>query len=136
MASKPYFQNVPSYGDLRIDYILVDYDYHLLFTLKNDQDQYFICTCFDTRGAQQWLLSPISVNRLLNLLQNQIPIHTAFLGSDRIIHAKLDYKTREEVFTTLPVSNTPREWLPTPGEYLNPDPDEFDDYIKILDSEN
>lgn len=133
--STPYFTNVPLYGDLHIDYVLVDYVYHLLFTLKNGNSQYFICTCFDTRGAQQWLLAPISVNALLNLLQNQIPIKTAFLKTDTIVHAKLDYETREEIFRTMSPVNVPTEWFPSTGEYLNPDPGEYDDYVEILTSE-
>lgn len=135
MDSTPYFTNVPLYGDLHMDYVLVDYVYHLLFTLKNDNGQYFICTCFDTRGAQQWLLAPVSVNALLNLLQNQVPIKAAFLKTDTIVHAKLNYETREEIFRTMSPMDVPTEWLPSAGEYLNPDPGEYDDYIEILTSE-
>lgn len=133
--STPYFTNVPLYGDLHIDYVLVDYVYHLLFTLKNSNGQYFICTCFDTRGAQQWLLAPVSVNTLLNLLQNQVPIKAAFLKTDTIVHAKLDYETRKEIFRTMSPVDVPTEWFPSAGEYLNPDPGEHDDYIEILTSE-
>lgn len=133
-SSTPYFKDVPEYGDLHVDYILVDYVYHLLFTLKNNNGNYFICTCFDTRGSQQWLLSPIPVKGLLDLLQNRIPIKAAFLETEKTMHVELNYETREEVFTVIPKETVPAEWLPTAGEYLNPDPNEYDDYVKILTS--
>ncbi len=54
-----YFENTPLYGDLYMEEILVDYDYPLLMVLQDVSERRYLCMCFDTRGSQQWLITPI-----------------------------------------------------------------------------
>lgn len=114
------FKNVPGCGDLELDQVLVEYTYILLSVLKDKLNHKYLCMCFDTRGAQQWLITEISEDMLTALLNNKIPLIEPFKNPDtRKILAVLDYQTQKESFQELKASEIPSEYLPADGEYLD-----------------
>ncbi len=130
----PYFKNTPLYGDLRVEKIVVDYDYPLLMVLQDADDARYLCMCFDTRDSQQWLVSPITDDDLIALLRNEITLARAFRDPNtKKILASMDYDTRAESFQLLDAEEVPEEDYPDPKDYLDPDPGEFDDYILQID---
>lgn len=129
----PYFKNVPGCGDLRMEQIVVDYVYPLLSVLKDDFGNRYLCMCFDTRGAQQWLITRISNEILEGILDNRVCLREPFLrdGYQKIL-AVLNYDTRVETFRKLNADEIPDECLPEKGEYLDPDEGEWAEYIQSL----
>lgn len=129
----PYFKNVPGLGDLRMEQIIVDYVYPLLSVLQDNLGRRYLCMCFDTRGAQQWLITSISDRVLASLLKNEITLSFPFEDSGtKKFKVIMDYRTRKETFQLLNSNQIPREDLPDAGEYLDAEPGEWTEYIKML----
>ena len=133
----PYFENVLGYGDLCMEQIIVEYDYPLLSVLTDNEKNRYLSMCFDTRGAQQWLIAPISNENLIALLTNRITLEAPYKSSQaNIIHAVRDYETKLETFNELQPSDIPKENLPIEGEYLDAEENEWEAYIEQLREEN
>lgn len=128
----PYFEGVPCYGDLRMEEIIVDYVYPLLSVLKDSKSNRYLCMCFDTRGAQQWLITPISSVDLIKLLKNLITLSMPFETPGKKILATRDYEKRIDSFSVLNAKEIPRENLPAAGEYLDSEDDEWKEYIERI----
>ncbi len=126
----PYFENVPMYGNLIMEQIIVEYVYPLLSVLKDNSGNRYLCMCFDTRGSQQWIVAPISTSVLIKLLTNKVTLDYPFKKSNNhIILAIRNYEKRSDSFSLLTPSNITAECLPKPGEYLDAEPDEWEAYI-------
>ena len=131
----PYFENVPMYGNLELEQILVEYVYPLLSILQDAHGTRYLCMCFDTRGAQQWLIVPISTEELIKLLTNRVTLEHPFRHSSALaIHAVHDYASKTDSFRTLSPEELSPEILPAPGEYLDAEAGEWDSYIEALRS--
>lgn len=129
----PYFKNVPGFGDLKMEQVIVDYVYPLLSVLRNESGRRFLCMCFDTRGAQKWLVTPISTQVLSALLKNEVTLSSPFEDPHTLkMRIVMNYDTRHELFQMLSAKQIPTEELPEPGEYLDADPGEWAEYIKLL----
>lgn len=126
----PYFEDVPCYGDLRMEKVIVDYVYPLLSVLKDSKGQRYLCMCFDTRGAQRWLVTPIRNVDLIKLLQNSITLSKPFEANyAKKILATRDYESKSDSFCVLNAEDIPSENLPAEGEYLDAEDNEWKDYI-------
>lgn len=129
----PYFKNVPGVGDLKMEQVIVDYAYPLLSVLQDKFGMRYLCMCFDTRGAQQWLITSIPNVVLAALLENKVTLSSPFEnpGTEKI-KVIMDYHTREETFQRLRADQIQREELPDAGEYLDAEPGEWAAYIGRL----
>lgn len=132
----PYFRDVPGCGNLKMEQVIVDYVYPLLSVLKDDLGNRYLCMCFDTRGAQQWLITSISSSVLTALLKNNITLASPFEDPhSRKFLVNMDYQTRVETFQVLDARQIPKEDLPEAGEYLDAELGEWDEYIRTLRTE-
>lgn len=133
---KPYFKDVPVYGDLIMEQVIVEYVYPLLSVLKDRKGGRYLCMCFDTRGAQRWLAAPISNGDLIRLLKDRIPLDSPFKKCGRdVIFAVRNYGTKTDSFQLFKAWEIPQENLPAPGEYLEAEEGEWDSYIRALNDE-
>lgn len=132
----PYFIDVPKYGNLHVDEILLEDVYPILFTLKNENEKkLFICLCCEIRNEQRWILNPITVNNLIALLTNKITVREAFTdGKDIKIVAIRNYATECDSFKLVTANEFDADDLPNSGELLDTEDGEFDEYIKRLES--
>lgn len=136
MIPNPYFKGVPGCGDLKMEQVIVDYVYPVLSVLKDGFGGRYLCMCFDTRGAQQWLIAPISSSTLAALLKNKITLASPFEDPhSRKFLVKMNYQTRVETFQVLDAHQIPKEDLPEAGEYLDAEPGEWEEYVKTLKTE-
>ena len=131
----PYFENIEGIGSLEVEEVLVDYVYPLLMTMKDDRGNRYLCACFDTRGCQQWILVRIPTVDLINMLTDKLTLYDAFLSQQDFVHIAYDYQTKEENITFSTNKTVPLYWLPTKGEYLEAEKDEFKDFITKLQIE-
>ncbi len=126
----PYFNDVPRYGNLIMEQIIVDYVYPLLSVLKDVNGKRYLCVCFDTRGTQQWIVSPIISSVLIRLLRNKITLEAAFRKTDdAIVYVSRDYDLKMDSYKMMQPDEVPEEYLPAKGEYLDAEIDEWEDYI-------
>ncbi len=133
----PYFENVLNYGDLRMEQILVEYDYPLLSVLVDRAKNRYLSMCFDTRGSQQWLIAPISSEMLIKLLTNRIALDVPYRKSQTcVIYAVRNYETKAETFCEMRPQDIPDENLPAKGEYLDAEENEWETYIEQLREED
>ena len=131
----PYFQDVPGYGNLYVEQVIVEYVYPLLSVLKDSSGQRYLCMCFDTRGMQQWLISPISVTSLVRMLTIRLTLKDSFVrDTDTVIYAYRNYETRTDSFARMTPGEVPAEYLPEQGEYLDAEQGEWDAYIAQLNT--
>lgn len=129
----PYFKNVPCYGNLSMEQIIVEYVYPLLSVLKDDRGNRYLCICFDTRGAQQWIITPISTRNLIKLLKNKLTLSAPFESGDNPkVHAVRNYGDKKEYFNLLDANQIPEENLPVKGEFLDAEDDEWNEYIERI----
>ena len=133
----PYFEKVPQYGNLQMEQILVEYVYPLLSVLKDESDNRYLCLCYDTRGAQQWIITPILNADLVELLQNKLTLSAPFEKSDlQKVHVVRNYENGLETFELLDASEVQEEDLPKKGEFLDSENHEWDEYIERIISSN
>lgn len=131
----PYFENVPKYGNLVVEQVIVEYVYPLLSVLKDSSGNRYLCMCFDTRGSQQWLISPISASNLIKMLMNRLTLKEAFVkDTGTVIYAYRNYETREDSFEQMASDKVPTEYLPEAGEYLDAEPNEWEEYIEKINA--
>lgn len=132
---EPYFENVPEYGNLSVEQVIVAYVYPLLSVLKDKAGSRYLCMCFDTRGTQQWLIAPISSASLVKLLTNWLTLQEAFTkDADTVIYAFRNYETKTDSFVQMTPQQVPQDYLPASGEYLDAEPDEWETYIQQINA--
>jgi len=131
--SNPYFRDVPKYGDLYMEQVIVDYDYPLLSVLRDGSGNRYLSMCFDTRGCQQWLITSIINQNLVELLTNRMALDIPYRNApSSVIHAVRDYTTKAETFHELAPEDVPDEFLPRKGEYLDAEEGEWRGYVTRL----
>jgi len=129
----PYFHNVPSYGDLSIEYIIIDDVYPVLFVLTNALNKRFICVCCDVRQEQRWIINPVGHEELYRLLCNHITLMECFLvGSSNKVIAVHNYKTNTDNYRLVTRGELDANDLPVSGEFLDAQSGEHSGYIITL----
>lgn len=130
MKDLVYFKDVIGYGDLYIDYIIIEDDYPLLFILKNKHNDRFICSCFEIIKQQSWVINKVTISDIKDLLTDKIDIRKAFLFDNDnkkiIVHKKNNQYVYEIVDKEYIINN---DIIPDEGDYLESDENEFNEYI-------
>lgn len=128
---EPYFCDALQYGNLSMEEILIEDTYPVLFVLKNEDRQRFICVCCDIRDEQRWILNPISIDNLIAFLDNKKTARQLFTDGTAQLVAVRNYATKEEGFTPaygqLEVKDLPNE-----NVYLDACDDEVAEYRQEL----
>ena len=118
---------------LSMEQIIVEYVYPLLSVLKDEHGNRYLCICFDTRGAQQWIITPISTKNLIKLLKNKLTLSAPFESGDTPkVLAVRNYEEKKDCFNLLNASQIPEENLPVKGEFLDAEDDEWNAYIECI----
>ena len=129
----PYFQDVPSYGNLSIEYIIIDDTYPVLFVLTNASKERFICVCCDIRQEQRWIINPVGPEDLYKLLCNNITMLECFLiGQSYKVIAVHSYETDTDSYRLVARDELDTNDLPVSGEFLDAQSYEHSEYIITL----
>ncbi len=134
--SNVYFKNVPNFGDLFINKVLLEYELEpVIFVCKDNYNNFFLCICDDFIDAKRsWIAIKIPVNDLLDILNDKITLLSAFKKSVNktiIIDYCPDKKTYD--YCMMNFSDIDETELPCEDQYLD-EKDTFDDYINYLKS--
>ena len=128
----PYFENVLEYGNLSVEEIFFEDFYLILFVLISKNNQRFLSDCCDIRNEQRWILSSISNDKLIALINNKITVYDAIITSTEHIIAIRDYQTRHDHFESITLDSLDILDLPAKEEFLDTDPDDYKEYISLL----
>lgn len=88
MTKQIYFENTPEYGDLYIDYIFHYDDQPILFTLKDDFSNLYLCVCYELCEYQKWFTVNIDFNDLKEMNDNKKSVLESFLKNQSLLQAQ------------------------------------------------
>lgn len=138
--TKEYFLNFKETGALKLDKVIFESYYPILFTCKNESNgKLYLCVCSQADSKQKkWLIKEVTLQTVIDLLSDKITIRDAFLinqGAKYTVIYDMNEQTRsiEE--------DNKEDWnaeesidLPTAGEYLDVEDDEFKEEIRYFEN--
>ena len=129
-----YFNETSYFHHVKIDRILFDANYPVLFSMEQDDKEYLVCCPVFDSTKIVWIVSEIELFCIIDLLKDKITIRDAFVqekGSKFLIEVK-----NKSVKCDLLQSEFPDYYLPTEGEFMEAEDGEFDDDIKYYESKS
>ena len=117
MKREIFFSNVNVVGDLFLDYIFFEFEMEpLLFTCVDKTNNLYFCHCYKLLSEQKWFVIPISIDRLLSLVDGINDIREIILTSKNLLNITRDTMGKEiriwEAGTDIPQNDLPsRETL-------------------------
>lgn len=118
---KPYFSNVPQFGNLDLDYIFMEDGIPMLFTCRSGSKIY-LCVCRTLTPEQKWVISEISIEILDEMVEQKISINCAFKKFNRkSAIVKWHKGSAKEVCSVFPTVDLHDSDLPDPSLYLDED---------------
>lgn len=122
------FNKVPMFKDLKLDIVLFESKYPVLFTCINENEVYLFSCCLVNAKVAKWIGTKTDYETLIKLLQNTITIREAFLSvsDEKII---IEYDGLNVQYNIVDKMCVPTELLPTAGEYMDAEENEYEDEI-------
>lgn len=122
------FRKIPMFENLKMDTVLFESKYPVLFTCTINEDVYLFICCMVNRQFVNWICTKTDYKTLIQLLKNEVTIRNAFLSvtDEKII---INYDGKELVAEIVNKDQVPMELLPTVGEYLDAEGDEYTEEI-------
>ena len=126
-------------GLLKIDKVFFENYYPILFTCINEKGGIYICVCCQAdSNIRKWLITETSPKTLIDMLSNKITIRDSFL-KDKGPKFTIIYNMIDKYFEI--EENNLKDWdsegstdLPTVGEYIDAEEDEFCEEIAYFES--
>ena len=128
---KQLFKEIPLFKNLKLDMVLFETSYNVLFTAIDNNKAYLI-VCFEKDGnCCKYLITETSYDIVIKLLDNKTTIRDAFIKEplNKIIITQDHNGIHYEI---VDIKNVDDNILPTDGIYMESDDGEFDKEIKIL----
>ncbi len=124
------FKKIPEFSNIVLDTILFESKYPVMFTCKNKGDLYLFICCLVNAEKVEWIGSRTTYDNLIDLLENKITIRDAFLNitENKII---IEYNGKETDYKIVKGNDVPDDLLPTAGEYMEAEGDEYEEEIRI-----
>lgn len=121
-------RKIPMFKELELDTILFESKCPVLFTCKNRKDIYLFLCCLVNAKIVKWIGTKTNYDILIKLLQNKITIREAFLevNKEKIV---IEYDGQDVLYNVVDKTLVPLELLPTDGEYMDAEEDEYAEEI-------
>ena len=124
-------------GVLKLDKIFFESYYPILFTCIGEKKDIFLCVCCQADlDVKKWLITDVSPRTIIELLSNKITLRESFL-KDGGSKYTIIYNMEDENFEI--EENNIKDWdeessidLPTAGEYMDAEEDEFLEEIEYF----
>ena len=108
----------------------------ILFACRDDASNVYICSCHCQNAVkQEWIITQTSHNRLIDLLTDKLSIKEIFVKDKQplyVVTVRPNDYAPEVVKKDI---STLQDILPSAGYYMEADPGEFDEELKILQRE-
>lgn len=126
------FRKIPMFENLKMDTVLFEGKYPVLFTCTINRDIYLFICCMVNAQLVKWIGTKTNYATLIQLLKNEITIRDAFLGvtDEKII---INYDGKEAVADTVKKNRISVELLPTEGEYMDAEDGEYSKEIATFE---
>ena len=131
MKVEKILNKVPIFKDLVLDTILFESNYPVLFTCKNGNEEYLFSCCLINAKIVKWIGTKTSFETLIQLHQNKITIREAFLNDEMIT---VEYDGQNVQYRKIDKTQVPSELLPTAGEYMDAEEDEYAEEIELFET--
>ncbi len=118
-----------------MDIVLFESKYPILFTCRTKDDIYLFICCTVTASIVQWIATKTNYDTLIALLEDKITIRDAFLGvtDEKIL---IEYDGENISYRIMPKKEVPDSLLPTAGEYMEAEEDEYKEELSIFRKRN
>lgn len=118
------FSNVPRFKNISLDKVLFESKYPVMFTCKNDNDIYLFICCLVNSNSIKWIGTKTNYDILIAMLENKVTIHNAFLSvtDEKIV---IEYNSDKVIYSILKSDDIQKDLLPTAGEYMDAEDDEY-----------
>lgn len=118
------FSNVPRFKNISLDKVLFESKYPVMFTCKNDNDIYLFICCLVNSNSIKWIGTKTNYDILIAMLENKVTIHNAFLSvtDEKIV---IEYNSDKVTYSILKSDDIQKDLLPTAGEYMDAEDDEY-----------
>lgn len=127
------FRQIPSFNELNMDTILFESKYPVLFTCTQGQDVYLFSCCLVNAKVVKWIGTKTDYEILIQLLEDKITIQDAFLNGEKE-KLLIEYNGTNVQCKVIEKEQIPNELLPTAGEYMEAEEDEFTEEIATFKS--
>lgn len=127
------FRQIPSFNELNMDTILFESHYPVLFTCTQGQEVYLFSCCLVNASVVKWIGTKTDYEILIQLLEDKITIQEAFLNGEKE-KLLIEYDGTNVQCKSVAKEQIPNELLPTAGEYMEAEEDEFIEEIAIFKS--
>lgn len=135
MTKKIYFENTPKYGNLYIDYIFHYDDQPILFSLKDEFSNLYLCVCYELREYQKWFISKVDFNDLKQMNDNKKTVLELFLKNDSLLQAQRKSFTKIINYAFETTKEIDQDLLPEKGFYLETDNEEQEEFNEFYAKE-
>lgn len=135
MTKKVYFENTPKYGNLYIDYIFHYDDQPILFSLKDEFSNLYLCVCYELREYQKWFISKVDFNDLKQMNDNKKTVLELFLKNDSLLQAQRKSFTKIINYAFETTKEIDQDLLPEKGFYLETDNEEQEEFNEFYAKE-
>lgn len=96
MMNELYFEKVPHLGNLYLDYVFHEFEGEpILFMCTDNEENLFLCTCFEIRYEQKWLVAECNVETLGELIRKSIDIKTALCKNEMLTTITMNTEGKE-----------------------------------------
>lgn len=127
------FVQIDSIGNLKIDTVLFESYYPILFTCLNEKKELFICVCCQAnKNGKKWLLTQTTPQTMIDMLKNKITLRDVFFKFPEVQFTILSNGEKKEIR-----EKDRNDWdydssisLPDKGEYMEAEDGEFVDEIQ------
>lgn len=118
------FSNVPRFKNISLDKVLFESKYPVMFTCKNDNEIYLFICCLVNSNSIKWIGTKTNYDILIAMLENKVTIRNAFLSvtDEKIV---IEYDGDKVTYSILKSDNIQKDLLPTAGEYMDAEDDEY-----------
>lgn len=122
------------FADITIDQVLFEAAYPVLFTAYDSMNQsyLFICHSFNSNDIE-WIATKTSYENVISMLTDAITIRDAFSACSPEKYI-ISYNRDNIEVSKLDIADIEDRILPTAGEYMNADEDEFCEEIEYYKS--
>ena len=122
----PYFRGLPEHGDLELQFVFVELECPIVFTCINADNEIFLCFCCDITEEQRWIVAPVCLHDLFKMVANKLSFYDFYKGAKQIFKIvwKNGYDGEKIYETSFPEC---LKDIPPEGEYLDYNPEEFND---------
>lgn len=135
MTKKIYFENTPKYGDLYIDYIFHYDDQPILFSLKDEFSNLYLCVCYELREYQKWFIAKVDFNDLKQMNDNKKTVLELFLKNNSLLQAQRKSFTKIINYAFETTKEIDQDLLPEKGFYLETDNEEQEEFNEFYAKE-